>query len=294
MRPAHRSHVLAICALCVAFVGLAPPIGAATTPRRIVSTFLCTDEYVFRLVPRERIAALSFLAADTRPVVSTIVDQVHGIPLVRATAEQVLTLHPDLVVTYQNTNLRMTQLLRAAGVNVLELPWAQSLADVRRITRLLGKRLGAEARADALIAHLDAVLAAARANAPRPPVRTLVYEPNGYATAGGVTDEILSTAGLQNVSREMHTTRSGTLPIEAMLMSSPQLLILNGENGVVAARADLVLNHPALRDLTSRAVVARTSLLPLLCPGPWSADVTAALSAWGHRAQKVAAGGKRP
>ena len=46
---------------------------------------------------------------------------------VRASAEEVLTLHPDLVVTYENTNTRQTQLLRSAGVDVLEVPWAQSL-----------------------------------------------------------------------------------------------------------------------------------------------------------------------
>ena len=47
---------------------------AAAAPQRIVSTNVCADEYVFRLVPRGRIAALSFEAGDRKPVVSTIAD----------------------------------------------------------------------------------------------------------------------------------------------------------------------------------------------------------------------------
>src|SRR4051794_23756002 len=204
MRVSHAGHAFALCAL------LCAPAAAreAPAPHRIVSTFLCTDEYVFRLVPRTRIAALSYLAADMHPVVSTIAGQVHGIPLVRASAEQLLALHPDLVVTYENTNVRMTQLLRKAGVQVLELPWAQSLADARRITRMLGGRLGERARAETLIRKMDAALTSERAHAPKPAVRTLIYEPNGYATGGGVTDEILAAAGLQNFAGEMHATRA--------------------------------------------------------------------------------------
>ena len=254
MRIVHGSHAIALCtALFAAAACFAVPaahgVAAPVAPRRIVSAFLCTDEYVFRLVPRARIAGLSYLAGDTHPVVSTIAGQVNGIPRVRASAEEVLALRPDLVVTYQNTNLRMTRLLRTAGVPVLEVPWAQSLADVRRVTLLLGVRLNARARAALLLAQMDAELTAARAAPLHPPVRTLIYEPNGYATGGGVTNEVLTAAGLQNIGPQIATTRSGTLPIEAVLTAAPALLILNGEDDSHPARADLVLRHPALAAL---------------------------------------------
>src|SRR6185312_16628083 len=101
MRFAHISHAaLLAAALSVTF----PACVAAKAqqrqhmhlaPRHIVSAFLCTDEYIFRLVPRERITGLSYLSADTHPIVSTIAEQVKNIPLVRASAEQVLALQPD-------------------------------------------------------------------------------------------------------------------------------------------------------------------------------------------------------
>jgi iron complex transport system substrate-binding protein len=289
MRTAHRSHALALCAsLLLATVSRAATPDFAhmsSGPRRIVSTFLCTDEYVYRLVPRDRIAALSYLAGDTHPVVSTIADKVKGIPLVRASAESVLALKPDLVITYQATNARLRQQLTDAGVKVFEVPWASSLADIRRITRLLGSRLNARERADALIAEMNARLVAAHVQAPDPPVRALIYEPNGYATTGGVTDEILSAGGLRDVAVGMKPTASGTLPVEAVLAAAPELLILNGENESRPARADLVLRHPALKALRARSLIAHASLTPLLCPGPWSTDVAGAFASLGQKAR---------
>jgi len=285
MRFSHGSHVAALAALLF----VVPVAGkAADQPHRIVSAFLCTDEYVFRLVPRERIAALSYLAADTHPVVSTIADRVKGIPLVHETAEEVLSLHPDLVVTYAGTAVKMQQQLRRVGVPVLEVPWAQSLADVRRITRMLGNRFDESERANGLLTEMDTRLADAKRKAASPPVRTLVYEANGYVTAGGVSDEILSAAGLQNMAPRLSLTRSGTLPVESVLTVSPELLILNDNGRLPPARANLVLSHPALAALRGHALVTRFALTPLLCPGPWSVDVAAPLAGLGRQARALA------
>ncbi len=287
MRFSHGSHVGRMVAVVLAAVAFVAPSARAKEPQRIVSAFLCTDEYVFRLVPRNRIAALSYLAADTHPVVSTIAQQARGIFGVRASAEEVLALHPDLVVTYAGTNVRQTQLLRAAGVQVLEIPWAQSLADVRRITLMLGRQLHAESQAEAMLHEMDAQLGAAQFGAAHPPVRTLIYEPNGYATGGGVTDEILSAAGLQNIGTGPRLTRAGTLPVESVLTMTPKLLVLNGEHEAQPAKADLVLKHPALRALHRNTMIARTSLVPLLCPGPWSVGIAATLAQLGQKASAI-------
>jgi iron complex transport system substrate-binding protein len=275
MRRKHGSHVLGF----LAAILLAEPAIAApqhVVPQHVVSVLVCTDEYVFRLLPRERIAALSYLAADRHPVVSTIADQVRGIPLIRQNAEDVLAKHPDLVVTYAGVNQKLHDLMRTAGVPVLDVPWANSIADIRRVTLMLGDALGERARTEALLREMDVRLAAARAGAPKPPVRTLVYEPNGYVTAGGVSDEMMMLSGLTNAAPQMKTTRLGTLPIEAVIASSPELLILNGQQNA-ASRADLILHHPALRTL-GHTTIAWAPLTPLLCPGPWSADAALTLS----------------
>jgi hypothetical protein len=199
-----------------AIAALSYAAAAAASPHRVVSTFLCTDEYVFRLLPRARIAALSFEAGDRHPVVSTIADHVGGIAQIHPTTETVLNLHPDLVVMYQGTMPRLHENLSALGVPILDVPWANSIADIRKTTHWLGEKLGAQERAAALLDRMDAKLAAARRLADQPAVRTLLYEPNGYASAGGVTDEMMMLAGLLNATPSLHPTRAGTVPVETV------------------------------------------------------------------------------
>lgn len=284
MRMKHGSHAF----IWLAAVLVAAVLPARAAPERVVSVFLCTDEYVFRLVPRERIAALSVLAGDTHPVVSTIAGKVKGIALIRASAEAVLAKNPDLVVMYKDTNPRLRALIVAAGVKILDVPWDNSLADVRKTTLMLGEELGAPDRARALLSEMDAKLAAARAAAPTPPVSVLIYEPNGYATADGVSDAILRASGLANAAGRMHATRLGTIPVEALVAAAPQVLILNAAREGGPARADAVLSHPALAALKDRAIIAHTSLTPLLCPGPWSADVAGEFVKMAQRAAQLA------
>ncbi|HWA30500.1 MAG TPA: ABC transporter substrate-binding protein [Rhizomicrobium sp.] len=279
MRLSHGCHVAALIAMM--FAGNV----ANAAPQRVVSTFLCTDEYVFRLLPKDRIAALSYLSADTHPVVSTIADRVKGIKLIHGSAEEVLALQPDLVLLYKGTNPRLKQHLLETKTPFLEVMWANSIADIRTVTRQLGEAFDESDRAKALIAEMDEKLARAAKEAPHPPVPTLIYEPNGYATSSGVTDAILHDAGLEDMAAHLHQTRSGTVPVEAIVANPPELLILNGGDRTATTRADLVLKNPALRALPKTTLIANTSLTPLLCPGPWSADAALPLVELGKSAR---------
>ena len=259
-------------------------------PQRIVSTNLCADEYVFRLAPRGHIAALSFEAGDRHPVVSTIVDKVAGIPQIRPSTEAVLNFRPGLVVMFAGTLPKVRAHLAALGVAVVEVPYDTSLDGIRATTRMLGARLGAPAQAERLLAEMDRTLAAARRAAPVPPVRTLVYEPNGYATSGAIAEELMAVAGLRDAAPSYARTRSGRVPVEAVIAAAPQLLIFSGEKRASQTHADLVLHHPALATLEGRTTMAWDTLVPLLCAGPWSADAALTLARLGQRARKLAPG----
>lgn len=263
-------------------------IPAASAPQRIVSTFLCTDEYVFRLAPRDRIAALSFEATDRHPVVSTIADAARGVRTIRPSAETVLALKPDLVVMYAGTMGELRAQLARAGVSVLDVPWANSLADIRRVATMLGERLGAPQKAKAMLAAMDLEIARAKAAAQRPPVATLIYEPNGYATSGDVTQEIMRVSGLRDAAPALGLTRLDTLPVETVIARAPELLILNGDPHAQTSRAALVQHHPALRALDGRATIAWAQLAPLLCPGPWSLETAETFTRLGARARALA------
>jgi len=243
----HLANGWMITILC-ALNALAQPAFAA--PQHVVSTFLCTDEYVFRLVPRERIAALSYEATDRNPVVSTIADRARGIRTIHPSTETVLSLAPDLVVMYAGTNPRLHLNLKKLGIAVLDVPWANSLADVRTITTMLGEKLGAPGSAKEMLAGMDRKIAAARA------------------------------------APQTRLTRMGTLPVEAVIAAAPELLILGGEERSGSARAYMILHHPALKALKGKTYMEHAVLTPLLCPGPWSLD---AAETFGNLARKTRA-----
>jgi iron complex transport system substrate-binding protein len=171
---------------------------------------------------------------------------------------------------------------------MLDVPWPSSLAEVRRVTRLVGARLGARGRAEAMIAQMDATLATAKARAPRPPVRTLIYEANGYATEGSVTTELMTTAGLTDAAPVLGLDRTGRVSVESVVAAAPELLILSGRSEVRDARADLVLHHPALSTVADRSLIVWRPLRELLCPGPWSADAAATFSGLAVQARALA------
>lgn len=277
-----KRRVATLIALCVLTFGV-----QAAAPKRVVSTFLCTDEYVYRLVPRGAIAALSYEAVDRHPVVSTIADVAAGIPTIHPSTETVMGLKPDLVVLYAGTNPRLHQNLQRLGVPILDVPWANSLADIRFVTVMLGNKLGAADRAKALIAEMDAKIAVAKALAPRPPVSAILFEPQGYAAVEGVTAEVLRLSGIANAAPSRALTRAGQLPVEAVIAAAPELLILGGEEKSGSARAYAILHHPALKALEGRTHMEFTKLTPLMCPGPWSLDSTQPLVELARRARSA-------
>lgn len=262
-------------------------IAVATTraqaqPQRIVSTNLCTDEYLFRLVPATRIAALSMLAGARRPEVSNIARRIGTIRRINPDAEQVLNLKPDLVLLYQGVNPRLAAQLKAAGVRVFEVPWAQSLAGVHRVTRQLGEVLGVPERAEALLAKMARNLAAARALAPTPPVSALIYEPNGYAASGAIVATLMGNAGLVNAAPGLVHSRQGTIPVEAVIAAAPALLILNQVPEGAPSLADAALNDPALAALKGRTRIETVNLRGLLCAGPWLGRTALRLARLAH------------
>ncbi|QJE72173.1 ABC transporter substrate-binding protein [Aerophototrophica crusticola] len=130
-------RLLAALATAVALAA-APPVLAK--PQRVVSLNLCTDQVAVLLLPRERIAALSFLALDRE--LSAVADSAAGLPTVQGMAEEILPLQPDLVLAGSFTTRPTVALLRARGIKVLELGLADDFDAIRAQLRQVADALG--------------------------------------------------------------------------------------------------------------------------------------------------------
>lgn len=196
-------------------------------PRRIVSVMLAADEMLLDLVPRQRVAAVTIYA--TMNGVSNCVAQARGLPQISSLdAERVLALQPDLVLAARFSDRATVQQLRSCGVPVFRFGRYDSLADIRANVLLLGEVLDARARAQEIVAGMEATLAQARARAARAKQRPRVLYYNGGWTAGAGTlfDELLTVAGGQNVASAAGLVGHTTISPELVLALDPELILL--------------------------------------------------------------------
>ncbi|MCB9732097.1 MAG: ABC transporter substrate-binding protein [Deltaproteobacteria bacterium] len=217
-----------------------------------------------------------------------------GVPVVGDTnppPERVLAQEPDLVLVGDYPSQAPTrEKLAALGVETLPLPFV-TLADMRAATLTLGARLGATPEAEALVARLDAALAAGRARATeRGPVKVLVVygtEPGFvYTTAGGDhVSELLAAVGGVNVVHDGGLTVR--LGLEAVLARAPELVLHVAPDAALPDdAAALAYWRQALPDLPA-ARRGQVRVWPddhLAQNGPWLADAVAPLAALLDRA----------
>ncbi len=240
------------------FLFLAFP--AQATPD-IVSLNLCTDQYLLALAP-ERAAAITFLARD--PALSAMQSAAQAVPTVRADAEAVLALRPALVLAAPWGARATLDALARRGVAVERIPPPTDFDAIRTTTRQLGARLGAPARAEALLAEMDAILARPRSSQGS----AIALEPRGLtAGTGSLRDAVLRAAGLTNAAD------GRALSLEA-LARAPAVLLVVAPPPAYPARATEWLAHPALAHHPRRALAPHLTI----CGGPWTAAAVAMLA----------------
>jgi iron complex transport system substrate-binding protein len=237
--------------------------GGAHAAGRVVSLNLCTDQLLVLLAP-EKAVGLTPLARN--PTLSFVAAQAARLPVVRPDAEAVIELHPDLVLAGAFGAQTTVALLRQFALPVLVVDIPRDFAGIRANTRRVAAALGAEARGEALLAQMDAVLAGV--HPPAHPLRALVWEPRGYtAGPGSLTDAVLRAAGLADVG----TGRR--VGLEALIAHPPDVLV-EGRAPDFPSLATALLRHPAVGAIPRRTYDPAT----LICGGPQTAAAVAALA----------------
>ena len=226
----------------VAAVALAMP---GAKPQRIVSLNVCTDQLLLQLVDRGRIASVTDLAAD--PELSIFAGRAQGLPLGRATAEEVILLRPDLALAGEYGAREAVEVLRRWGIPVLEFAPAESWEDIREQLGRAGAALGEPEKARALIAQMDASLNALESRRPARELRGILLQHDGGTLGSGtLMDEILRAAGFRNLASEWGTVGYGSISLERLLVSQPNLVIVPAYHPNVPTLGGMYLRHPAL------------------------------------------------
>ena len=152
---------LALAATVLVAASATPPPAsppATTAPGRIVSVNLCADEMVLHLADRGQIAGLSRNAAD--PALSAAAARASGLNIMRDSAETLLIADPDIIVAIPKRRSGAPATLGARHYKVVDARSAETYPQIVDQLRLIGAAVGHPDRAEALIATMDARLAA--------------------------------------------------------------------------------------------------------------------------------------
>lgn len=226
--------------------------------QRIVSQNLATDEMVLALVPASQILAVSHFADDER--ISNVTREAAGIrERVSGDGETMVAMRPDVVLTDPFARRDTQMLLRQVDIPVLQFPSADSFDAIRDNLKTMGEDLGAVPQAAAVIAKLDADLAALETrvgHGPRP--KALFYNDGYTAGAGTLIDDMLRVAGLSNAASDYGIGGHAPVSLEQVFAMDPDVIIVSDYGADARARALIdtptALTHPAWRAV--RAVSA--------------------------------------
>jgi iron complex transport system substrate-binding protein len=251
-------------------------LAAEDAPRRIVSLNLCTDQLLVELVAPERIAGVSVLGSDRS--LSASAAALDRFPKLSGSAEEVLALKPDLVIAGEYTTGATVELLRRLGQKVLIVPLATDFEGMRQTLRLIAKAVGETARGEDIIADFDARLRSARSTVPSRPT-AIAYQVNSLVSGPqSLLDAALEAAGYRNLARDLKLGPAGRLPLEQLVTTPPDLVVLaNAPSDFQTVLADN-LRHPALADLLRRRPNVHLPMPYWMCATPKLADAVEILA----------------
>ncbi|MDJ0822506.1 MAG: ABC transporter substrate-binding protein [Paracoccaceae bacterium] len=231
---------------------MAGSVPAQDAPERVVSLNLCTDQLAMLLAAPGQLVSVSQLARDPRS--SAMAEAALGVPTNDSSAEAVVLLNPDLVLAGTWTTRATVEMLRQLGYRVELFAPINALTEARDNIARMGALLGAEARASEMTAAFDERLADLRADDTDGPRVALYYALGNTAGRETLPGDLLATAGLKNIAAEKGLPFGGALPLEELVLSDPDLILIGRPYGG-HARATELLQHPALKQAGDVAIL---------------------------------------
>ena len=237
-----RRRLLTI--LIIAAAGASAAAAAPRPPARIVSLNLCADQYLLALADPAQIVALTRFARD--PNMSAAANAARTMPVSRGSAEDVLMLRPDLVISSPFRRQTVAAVLAGRNVATLDLPPADSYTAIVTQVRQVAAAIGHPDRGETLIRRMDTALA----RLPRAPGggRTAAYyQRRGFLTGTGtLVDELMQRLGLANLATRLGKPALSQLSLEQMSLARPGYLIVESATDRVTDQGTEMLHHPIL------------------------------------------------
>ena len=204
--------------------------------------------------------------------------------------EKLLALGPDVVIACGLEQPEFTQVLRQAGIQVLNVQETGCIASFPELFDAIGRigaATGRAAKAKQLVALMQAELDAITArigridDAQRPRVFVEIEEsPLMTAGAGSFINDLISRAGGRNVAREISSAYPRIDPEKVIFWNPEVILVAHGDRaGEAAQRLARHIGWSDVAAVRDRRVIDDIDADLLFRPGPRLVDGVKALAA---------------
>ncbi len=255
--------------LCYCLALLGNTALAQAKPERIVSMSLCSDELVLALAQPEHILSISYLSADA--AYSANSDEIpDNVLLNRGRAEEVIALEPDMILSSQFSTTNAVNLLQNLNyqVNVLGFPsdLEASYRQIREVAALLHEPERGEQLIAAMQANLQDIQNALSSLQGK---SAIFYSNNGFSFGRGtLRDHFLSSLQLRNLASEQGLNSAGKFPLELLIQSQPDFLLVDAATAHDDQLASPLLKHPVVNQFFSAEQLIVLPDRLFQCAGP--------------------------
>jgi iron complex transport system substrate-binding protein len=235
-----------IAATAVAMLGglsFAPALAAGLP--RIASMNVCTDQLLLTLADPGQILGLSRYSREKFQ--SWAADDARRYRILSGGAEDILVLHPDVVVASLFDKRSTRELLKQQGLHLAEFAVPRSLDEAKAQIRRMGDITGHPDRATAEIARLDAAIARARRAVADKRYTVLPLSRRGWVSGSdSLVSSLLAETGLFNAAGDLGVSFGGYASLEAIVSLKPDFIVVSDAGDYAADDGSAFLLHPAL------------------------------------------------
>jgi iron complex transport system substrate-binding protein len=247
--------------------------GAPAIPQHIMSLTVCTDAMLMDLAPPSRIASISYLSREKAAL--KLFPEAARLPVNHNAPEEVLAVHPDLILTLNYASPMIQTLSVNTGARLLVLAEPQSFDDIKTDMRKVGDAVGARAEAERQIARMEAILKELAASKPSHPIRVAGWGGGGFVPGRqSLFNQVLEAAGGVNIAGR----DGGYYDVESLIAAKPEVLAYADDYIEAPSLRRDQNDHPALMRWVGGKKVIYSALL-VGCGLPQTADAAKTLRA---------------
>ena len=218
-------------------------------PARLGSQALSTDEFLFAIVPADRIVVASPYAADTR--YSFVADLAGATDSASAEdPESIVLRSPEVLFVSHTARAEYVEQVRASGIPVFRMTTVfEHLEQIASALRVTGFVVGEDEAAEREVRRLrERIRAAGELAAPvGKPARVLAFSNFAHTLgAGSLFDRIVTDLGAVNVAAEQGVGPYGSITSEQVAAWNPDWIVAGVEPGHARTERDRLLADPGI------------------------------------------------